>query len=228
MPLGTKEVYPIDMAAAVASIAADGTFNAPYYIDRVEGPDGDVILAHEPDPRRAESVQSARLAAEVLERNVESGTGTRARIPGQHAAGKTGTAQDASDGWFVGFTPYLATAVWIGTPDGKFEVRIGGTGITGGSYPAEMWGRYMRAWHEGLPELAYGEPEPTTRSSRYLRLDREVDSGGGGGSRGSSSSGGFTTTTTTPPVVDTTTTTPVGPPTTTSPPTTIGPPTTLP
>ena len=153
MPLGTKEVYPIDMAAAVASIAADGTFNAPYYIDRVEGPDGEVILAHEPDPRRAESVQSARLAAEVLERNVESGTGTRARIPGQHAAGKTGTAQDASDGWFVGFTPYLATAVWIGTPDGKFEVRIGGTGITGGSYPAEMWGRYMRAWHEGLPEL---------------------------------------------------------------------------
>ncbi len=174
MPLGTKEVYPIDMAAAVASIAADGTFNAPYYIDRVEGPDGDVILAHEPDPRRAESVQSARLAAEVLERNVESGTGTRARIPGQHAAGKTGTAQDASDGWFVGFTPYLATAVWIGTPDGKFEVRIGGTGITGGSYPAEMWGRYMRAWHEGLPELAYGEPEPITRSSRYLRAGPRV------------------------------------------------------
>ena len=195
MPLGTKEVHPIDMAAAVASIAAEGMFNEPYYIDRVEGPDGRVLIAHEPDPRRAASVQTARLAAEVLEKNVQSGTGNRARIPGQHAAGKTGTAQNASDGWFVGFTPYLATAVWIGSTTDNESVEIQGTGITGGSYPAEVWGRYMRAWHEGLPEREYNEPEPSTRSSRYLRLDRDIDSGGGGGSRRSSSSGGTTTTT---------------------------------
>ena len=123
MPLGTKEVLPIDMAGAVASIAADGMWNQPYYIDRVEGPDGQVLLEHEADPRRAASVQSARLACEVLEKNVQSGTGTRARIPDQHAAGKTGTAQNASDGWFVGFTPYLATAVWIGSPTDNDAVR---------------------------------------------------------------------------------------------------------
>jgi penicillin-binding protein 1A len=224
MPLGTKEVHPIDMAAAVASIAADGMFNAPYYIDRVVGPDGRVILAHEPDPRRAASIQSARLAAEVLEKNVISGTGNRARIPGQHAAGKTGTAQNASDGWFVGFTPYLATAVWIGSTTDNESVEIRGTGITGGSYPAEIWGRYMRAWHEGLEEREYGEPELTTRSSRYLRLDREVDSGGGGGTRRPRSTGG-TTTTTSPPVETTTTTTPVTTPPTTPPTTTSTPPT---
>jgi penicillin-binding protein 1A len=230
MPLGTKEVHPIDMAAAVASIAADGMFHAPYYIDRVEGPDGSVLLAHEPDPRRAASVQSARLAAEVLEKNVTSGTGTRARIPGQHAAGKTGTAQEASDGWFVGFTPYLATAVWIGSPDDNKPVEIQGTGITGGSFPAEIWGRYMRAWHEGLEERELEAPEPITRSSRYLRLDRDVDSGGGGGgtrrsSRSSSSGGG--TTTTIAPVEDTTTTTEDAPPTPGGPPSTDGPPTTI-
>ena len=83
MPLGTKEVHPIDMAAAVASIAADGMFNPPYYIDRVEGPDGRVLFAHEPDPRRASSIQSARLAADVLEKNVISGTGNE---PGSRAS----------------------------------------------------------------------------------------------------------------------------------------------
>ena len=179
MPLGTKEVLPIDMAGALASIAADGMYHRPYFVDRVEDPDGQVLIEHEPDPRRASSVQSARLACDVLEKNVQSGTGTRARIPGQHAAGKTGTAQNASDGWFVGFTPYLATATWIGSPTDNEAVEISGTGITGGSYPAEVWGRYMRAWHEGLEERECGDYERANRSSRYLSMDRDNDSGGG-------------------------------------------------
>jgi membrane peptidoglycan carboxypeptidase len=227
MPLGTKEVRPIEMAGAFASIAAEGVWNEPYYIDRVEGPDGKVLIQHENDPRRAASVQSARLAAEVLERNVQSGTGTRARIPNQHAAGKTGTAQDASDGWFVGFTPYLATAVWIGATTDNEPVEFFGTGITGGSYPAEIWGRYMRAWHVGLDEAEYGEPDPQTRSSRYLSMSWRNDSGGGSGrprssgstSRRPSSSGrgGSGTTTTTEAPAPTTTTPPDTTPTTSDP-----------
>jgi penicillin-binding protein 1A len=185
MPLGTKEVHPIQMAAAMATIAADGVYHRPYYVSRVERPDGEVLVTHAPDPRRAASVQSARLAAEILEQNVQSGTGTRARIPGQHAAGKTGTAQRASDGWFVGATPYLATATWIGATTDNEEVRIGGTGITGGSYPAEIWGRYMRAWHDGLEERAFPEPAPVDRSGQYLRMDWRNDSGAGRRSRSS-------------------------------------------
>lgn len=179
-PLGTEGVHPIEMAAAVAAIAADGMYNAPYFVERVEDPEGKVVLAHAPNPRRASSAQTARLAADVLEKNVQSGTGTKARISGQHAAGKTGTAQNAGNGWFVGFTPYMATAVWIGSPSDNFEVRIGGTGITGGSYPAEIWGRYMRAWHEGLPEKDFVDADPSNRSSRYLVMDSQFDSSGGG------------------------------------------------
>jgi membrane peptidoglycan carboxypeptidase len=177
MPLGTKEVHPLDMASAYATIAADGQRHEPYYIERVETRDGETIFEHDDRTSRASSPQSARLAAEVLEQNVQSGTGTRARIPGQHAAGKTGTAQNSSDGWFVGFTPYLSTAVWIGSPTDNQEVRLGGRGITGGSYPAEIWGRYMRAWHEGKAERDYKAASPT-RGGRYLELDRDIDISG--------------------------------------------------
>jgi penicillin-binding protein 1A len=185
MPLGTQEVFPLDMAASFASIANDGVFNPPYYIDRVEDREGRVLLEHTPNPRRASTPESARLAADVLEKNVQSGTGTRARIPGQHAAGKTGTAQNSGNGWFVGFTPYLSTAVWIGSTADNFEVRIGGRGITGGSYPAEIWGRYMRAWHAGLETIDYEDP-PTTRAGKYLQLDRKIDRAGGSSSSSSS------------------------------------------
>jgi penicillin-binding protein 1A len=87
-------------------------------------------------------------ATKILEQNVQSGTGTHANF-GCPAAGKTGTTDKNIDAWFVGFTPRLATAVWVGFP-GNARVSMNGmyapTGgnIDGGTYPADIWGEYMK------------------------------------------------------------------------------------
>jgi penicillin-binding protein 1A len=174
MPLGSVEVHPIEMAAAYATIPNDGIHNPSYFVDRVLDREGQVIFEHRAHANRAFSVQSARLAAEILEKNVQSGTGTRARLPGRSAAGKTGTAQDSGDAWFVGFTPQLATAVWMGSPIGRIPMRFGGRGVTGGSYPAMIWHNMMAAWHDGLPVMDFAKPEKT-RGGRYLQLTRNQD-----------------------------------------------------
>ena len=89
-------------------------------IDRVEDADGKVLFSHEASPTRAVSRQTACLATQVLNANTRYGTGTSARLADteQQVAGKTGTTELHTDAWFVGFSPYLVTAVWMGNPAG--------------------------------------------------------------------------------------------------------------
>ena len=194
MPIGAFEVLPVDMAASYASLANDGIYNPPYYVDRIEGPDGEVLYEHAPDPRRAVTRQTARLETQVLEANVRAGTGTRARLSTQPAAGKTGTAQDSADAWFVGYTPDLATAVWMGATSGRVAMsNVGGIAVTGGSYPARIWGQYMGEITEGTERGDFADPQPTrrgrgirapndtSRRSRSGGTTTTIDGGGGGG-----------------------------------------------
>lgn len=175
MPLGTQEITPLEMSGAYAALANDGVYNRPYYVDRVEDAAGRVIYQHTPEPRPAVSPQTARLVTGVLQQNVQGGTGTAARLPGgRAAAGKTGTAQDSADAWFVGYTPQMATAVWIGGMGGRPPIRLGGRGITGGAHPAQIWGRYMAPWHEGLPPAAFPAPAPPPRA-HSLSAARSID-----------------------------------------------------
>ncbi|HET6665292.1 MAG TPA: transglycosylase domain-containing protein [Acidimicrobiales bacterium] len=190
LPLGFAGVRPIEMAAAYASLANDGIYNAPYYIESITDADGVVLYQHTPDSRRAVSRQTARLATEVLATNVRSGTGTRARNSFQPAAGKTGTAQQARDIWFVGFTPQYATAVWIGATSNEIPLRIGSDGSpTGGEWSARIWGQYMNAILDGSARAEFLEPQDTRRG-HALRMPGEQatrprprpgGSGGGGG-----------------------------------------------
>ncbi len=171
LPLGVNEVHPIDMAAAYSTIANDGLYNRPYFVERVEDRDGNVIYEREPATSRSISNQSARMVTQVLQANVTGGTGTGARLDGGHiAAGKTGTTQNHEDAWFVGYTEYYTTAVWMGHPD--LKVSMGR--VFGGTYPAAIFKAFMDPLHEGLEPVAFPEPDPYSRQREPLLTDREI------------------------------------------------------
>ena len=138
LPLGANEVHPMDMASGYGVIANGGKRNEPHTIQRIERSDGELVFEREVIPQQVISEQSACWVSEILAANVVGGTGTAARLPNQVAAGKTGTTEEFSDAWFVGFTPYLVTAVWMGNPDARVQMLgVGGLGsVTGGSFPA--------------------------------------------------------------------------------------------
>ncbi len=200
LPLGTMDVSPLEMASAYATFANDGMYNEPYYIDRIEDRTGRVLYQHQSQPTRVLNRQTARMVTEVLENNVEYGTGQRAQIVnGQPAAGKTGTTNESTDVWFVGYTPQLATAIWMGVPAGAISLSLNRdlAGATGGRFPAATWGRYYSLAFNGkftenfLPtELTRrgkrlsssgSSSSPSSGGRRQPRRRPTTPSGGGGG-----------------------------------------------
>lgn len=143
--IGTQEVSPLDMASAFGVFANEGRRAPATPVEWIKGPDGST---REDNRRRsAERVLDQDVAnrvTDILKGVISGGTGTRADI-GRPAAGKTGTAQEWRDAWFVGYTPQLSTAVWIGDRDRPTSLfNIKGVGrVTGGSIPAETWKAFM-------------------------------------------------------------------------------------
>jgi membrane peptidoglycan carboxypeptidase len=142
---GLREgVSPLEMARAYATLASDGWRARPIAITSVRLPDG---TRRDPQPEarhRAFGPGVAATVTRVLRDNMLKGTGQAAQI-GCPAAGKTGTTDDHKDAWFVGYTPRLATAVWVGYPRGKKTMEsVHGIAVAGGTFPAQIWGDYMR------------------------------------------------------------------------------------
>ncbi len=159
--LGTNSVPPLQMASAFATLAAGGVAHPPHVIDRIDGPDGRVLVANDGAGSRAVGEQTALLATSMLAQVVERGTGQSAALPDRPAAGKTGTAQNHQDAWFVGYTPQLATAVWMGHAEGEKPMAgVQGVDVTGGGFPARIWSRFMTDAHRGVPPLAFPAPDP--------------------------------------------------------------------
>ena len=186
MTLGTNTVPPLQMASAFATLAADGVARPPHVVARVERADGSVVFANDGATagRQVVEPQAARVATAVLGEVVARGTGRAAALPDRAVAGKTGTAQNHQDAWFVGYTPQLATAVWMGDVNGERPMLgVGGINVTGGSYPARLWQAFMAAAHAGLPAVAFSPPAPEpppTAAPPPTAPPAPTDGGGGG------------------------------------------------
>jgi penicillin-binding protein 1A len=139
LPLGSREVTPLEMASAYGTFANDGVHHRPTFVERVENSAGEVIVDNVGPGEERITPQVARLVSQSLQQVVLSGTGTRARLPNRWVAGKTGTSNNAENVWFVGYTPQLSTAVWLGAPSGNVSMGR----ATGGAYAAPIWRSFM-------------------------------------------------------------------------------------
>jgi penicillin-binding protein 1A len=142
--LGTPTVSVLEMADAYLTFATRGTHVAPNVISQVTDADGNVLWEPEVTRTKVMDEHETDVVTYALEQVVQRGTGTRAAL-GTPVAGKTGTTQSYGDAWFVGYTPGMSTAVWLGFPEGQdHELRgVHGINVTGGSLPAQIWHEYM-------------------------------------------------------------------------------------
>jgi penicillin-binding protein 1A len=147
LALGTSEVTPLEITAAYAAFANGGTAIIPHAILQVKTTSGKVIYARQSrDLGRAMTLEQAGQMNQMLRETLVSGTARKADLPGWPAAGKTGTTQDHRDAWFVGYTGHLVTGVWVGNDDGEEMKKVTGSGL-----PAEIWLKFMRESHGGVP-----------------------------------------------------------------------------
>ncbi|GAA1099614.1 hypothetical protein GCM10009629_49860 [Pseudonocardia alni] len=147
LPLGNKEVTPVQLASAYATIAAGGVWHAPHMVSKVVDSDGRVLYEYQPgEGEQRFPEQVARNVAEAM-MNVVDNDGLQ--LPdGQEAAGKTGTVQSRfegqnNDAWFAGFTPGIATAVWVGTDRNDPIQDSAGRPINGADLPGSVWKAFM-------------------------------------------------------------------------------------
>lgn len=149
LPLGVYETTMLELASAYAVMANGGREVQPYGIVSITDGAGEELYRRDRAPgARVVGEDTVRDMNDMLGEVLVSGTGKRARLK-RPAAGKTGTTQDYRDAWFVGYTASLVTAVWVGNDDGSPM-----KGVTGGSYPAAIWKRFMQAAHRGQPARA--------------------------------------------------------------------------
>jgi membrane peptidoglycan carboxypeptidase len=168
--LGVNDVPVVGQADGYATIAAGGQHAAPYLVSQVLDAQGQVVAKAHPKLDRAFSSDVAANAIQAMRQVLEctpvQGTACgKALADGRPAAGKTGTATNASnansDAWFIGFTPQLSTAVWVGNDKHGSTLSAGGLEIYGGQVPAGIWQSTMDTALAGLPVQQFPTPTQT-------------------------------------------------------------------
>ncbi|HLH28265.1 MAG TPA: penicillin-binding transpeptidase domain-containing protein, partial [Acidimicrobiales bacterium] len=168
--LGSAGVTPLEMASAYATLADDGVYHAPTLVSSVTDASGATLSGGPAPGVQALPASIAEEETSILTQVIVRGTGTAANI-GQPAAGKTGTAENFDNAWFVGYTPSLATSVWVGDLSSN-QPLLGVEGVsqmTGGTIPAKIWANYMEVALDTTPPtlaIAGGPPSGTITNKR--------------------------------------------------------------
>ncbi len=180
---GANEMSPMDMAAGVQTLANSGVHVEPYMIERIEDSRGTILYQNQSlSLEQTLPADVAINAVDVMRGVIERGTARRTQLENNRpAAGKTGTQDNNTNAWFVGFTPQYATAVWVGDPKGytkmtkqnvpEFASVIGSRGgVQGAMFPAMIWKSYMDEVHLGLEILEFASPPVPSRAPLRLYL----------------------------------------------------------
>jgi len=143
--LGTDNVSVLEMAGAFSTFADEGVHIAPHVITEVTTADGRVLWDDAPPRVRVLNKSEVTQVDYALRQVVEHGTGTGAQVKGHQLAGKTGTTENYNDAWFIGYTPTMTTAVWMGYPgsESRQMLDVKGQKVSGGTLPATIFQRFM-------------------------------------------------------------------------------------
>jgi penicillin-binding protein 1A len=187
--LGAEGVSPLEMARAYTAFAngglrVDGSMfgNRPRVVECLENSKKKCVEANQPVGRRVLTDDQAAVIDDLLQGVVRAGTGRAAQIPGWQIAGKTGTTEDYGDAWFVGFTPSLVAAVWVGYPDKLTPMltEYHGRPVAGGTYPALIWKAfatkalaYLKRQPESFPTPPLRYAGPVTVTFRHGAIERD-------------------------------------------------------
>ena len=159
--LGTSEVYLLDVVNAYSAFANKGVLNQPFGISKVEDRYGNTIKEYYPIREEVLREESAYVMTSMLQTVMDAGTGGSARWRHNFyhpAGGKTGTTQNWTDAWFVGFSKQLAAGVWVGVDDPQVSL---GESQDGSRVALPAWGRFMTAAHDtlGLTQKKFERPD---------------------------------------------------------------------
>ena len=156
----TNGVSPLEMAAGYATLENDGCYRMPTCIVRIEDAQGNLIYTTEEEKEEEESTEpqgtriyksnAARMMTDIMQTVITNGTGRGLGLGDMPCAGKTGTTDDNKDGWFVGYTRYYTTSIWVGYDQPAYL-----PGLTGSTFPGRIWHNYMMAIHENMTPASF-------------------------------------------------------------------------
>ncbi|MCC8963059.1 penicillin-binding protein 1A [Bradyrhizobium sp. Pear76] len=168
--LGTSEVSVLELVGAYAPFANGGYAVSPHVVTRIKTSSGKLLYDRPVDPpNQVIEPRYDAMMNTMMRETLISGTARKAEIPGWTAAGKTGTSQDYRDAWFIGYTAKLVTGVWLGNDDNSPTKKA-----TGGGLPVEVWSRFMKSAHQGVPVAAIPNSQGSWGPANLMQISSQI------------------------------------------------------